>query len=227
MARETAATWQDGAEALPGPGAAGLRRSAKRLLDLVSAAGLVLLLAPALVAIALAIWLDGRGGPVLIRHERIGAGGRRFRCLKFRTMCVDADQVLRAHLAADPAARLEWEMSFKLRRDPRVTGIGRVLRRTSLDELPQLFNILSGEMSLVGPRPITEKEIPFYGDAYAHYIGCMPGLTGLWQISGRSDVGYDERVQLDKRYAETWSLALDLKILAKTPLVVLRGSGAC
>lgn len=228
MSRESVAVWHDA----PRPGRRPAlsswraRRSAKRAFDLSSAALLILVLAPALAALALLIWAQGRGGPVLIRHERIGAGGRRFKCLKFRTMCVDAQAVLARHLDQDPDARREWEATFKLRRDPRVTPLGRVLRKTSLDELPQLFNVLAGEMSLVGPRPITDKEIHFYGDAYAHYLSCTPGLTGLWQISGRSDVGYDQRVRLDTEYAQAWSLALDMKILAKTPKAVLFGSGA-
>ncbi|WP_119680980.1 sugar transferase [Indioceanicola profundi] len=226
MARESAATWQtavDPAE-LSGPYTAGARRATKRTFDFVAALLLVVLLAPALLLIAMIIRLGG--GPILIRHQRIGAGGKPFPCLKFRTMCVDADKVLADHLRDNPEAREEWEATFKLRNDPRVTRVGRILRKTSLDELPQLFNVLAGDMSLVGPRPITVKEIPMYGDAYTQYASCTPGLTGLWQISGRSDVGYRERVMLDKRYAENWSLMLDLQILAKTPRVVLFGDGA-
>lgn len=226
MARETAATWQtavDPAE-LSGPYTAGAKRTTKRFLDFVTALTLVVLLAPALLVLALLI--RASGGPALIRHQRIGAGGKPFPCLKFRTMVVDADKVLADHLRDNPEAREEWESTFKLRNDPRVTPVGRILRRTSLDELPQLFNILAGDMSLVGPRPITVKEIPMYGDAYRHYASCTPGLTGLWQVSGRSDVGYRERVMLDKHYAETWSLGLDVQILLKTPRAVLFGTGA-
>jgi Undecaprenyl-phosphate galactose phosphotransferase WbaP len=196
-------------------------RSAKIALDALGAGLLVLVLAPAMALIALAIRRDG--GPVFYAQRRIGLGGRHFGCLKFRTMVVNGDEVLRRHLQNDPRAAAEWANSQKLRKDPRVTGIGRLLRLTSLDELPQLFNVLRGDMSLVGPRPIVDKEIPRYRDDFAWYCAVRPGLTGLWQVSGRSDTSYARKVHLDSWYVRNWSLWDDIVILAKTiPAVLLR-----
>jgi lipopolysaccharide/colanic/teichoic acid biosynthesis glycosyltransferase len=141
-------------------------------------------------------------------------------------MAINADQVLKGYLDGNPELRLEWEQTHKLRHDPRVTRVGRVLRKTSLDELPQLWNVLVGEMSLVGPRPIVEAEICKYSDRFEHYVKVIPGITGLWQISGRNDTTYGERVELDAFYACNWSAWLDLYILARTVKVVLRRSGA-
>ena len=149
-----------------------------------------------------------------------------FGCLKFRTMVPDADGVLRRLLEVDPRARAEWERDFKLKDDPRITPIGDFLRRTSLDELPQLWNVLKGEMSLVGPRPIIEEEVERYGDQVGYYLETRPGITGLWQISGRNSIGYDDRVALDSWYVRNWSIWYDLVILVKTIAVVLRGKGA-
>jgi undecaprenyl-phosphate galactose phosphotransferase len=149
-----------------------------------------------------------------------------FGCLKFRTMVPDADGVLRRLLEVDPRARAEWERDFKLKDDPRITPIGDFLRRTSLDELPQLWNVLKGEMSLVGPRPIIEEEVERYGDQVGYYLETRPGITGLWQISGRNNIGYDDRVALDSWYVRNWSIWYDLVILVKTIAVVLRGKGA-
>jgi undecaprenyl-phosphate galactose phosphotransferase len=149
-----------------------------------------------------------------------------FGCLKFRTMVPDADGVLRRLLEDDPRARAEWESDFKLKDDPRITPIGAFLRRTSLDELPQLWNVLKGEMSLVGPRPIIEEELERYGDQVGYYLETRPGITGLWQISGRNDTGYEDRVALDSWYVRNWSLWYDLVILVKTINVVLQHKGA-
>ena len=194
----------------------------RRLLDVAATGLIVLILAPLLLLIAFLIWVED-GGAVLFRHERIGRGGETFHCLKFRSMAMDADELLKQLLAQDEASRLQWSADHKLRQDPRVTRIGRVLRASSLDELPQLFNILRGEMRLVGPRPIIAQEISRYGGRYAHYCACRPGLTGLWQVSGRSDVSYRRRVALDTWYARNRCLSLDLKILARTvPAVVAR-----
>ena len=152
--------------------------------------------------------------------------GRRFRAWKFRTMHMNADALLQEHLERDPALRAEWEKDHKLKNDPRVTWIGKILRKTSLDELPQLWNVFCGEMSLVGPRPIVDAEIPKYGDHYDQYEKVPPGITGLWQISGRNNTSYEERVAFDAFYVRNWSPWFDLYILACTVKVVLRGEGA-
>lgn len=223
--RKIAVAGDDLTVLLVGPGLVPLHeRWSKRLLDIVGAAVLLVMAAPLMLALALVIRLDG--GPAMFRHRRIGANGRPFPCLKFRTMHVNAQEMLRRHLAANPQARAEWEARFKLRDDPRVTRLGSFLRRSSLDELPQLFNVLAGHMSLVGPRPIIRDEIPRYGQHFQLYALCRPGLTGLWQISGRSDVDYDERVELDRRYVSEWSLWNDLRIMLLTPVSLLARSGA-
>ena len=198
--------------------------SAKRLFDLLCGVILLVALAPVLAVIALAVRLGG--GAVFYGHRRIGAHGREFTCWKFRTMVPDAAAKLAEALAADPQARAEWERHFKLKRDPRVTRIGRFLRATSLDELPQLFNILKGEMSLVGPRPIVADEVKRYGAAFHDYVRCRPGITGMWQVSGRTDTDYATRVQLDRHYARSRSLGLDCWILALTTRVVITRQGA-
>jgi exopolysaccharide production protein ExoY len=197
----------------------------KRCFDIgVAVTGLLLLL-PLLCLIALAIKLSDRG-PVLYRHRRIGRNGAPFQCLKFRTMVVDAEAALAAHLAANPDAAREWKEKQKLTNDPRVTRLGSVLRQTSLDELPQLINILKGEMSVVGPRPIVDAEIPRYGQHIAQYQQARPGLTGPWQVSGRNDVDYRTRVELDRQYVEAWSLWRDLVIVVKTAGVVVTARGS-
>ncbi|WP_244130183.1 sugar transferase [Burkholderia sp. BCC0044] len=198
--------------------------TAKRVLDLIVATILIVLLSPLLAVIALAIRLDG--GPCLYAHVRIGHRGRPFRCLKFRTMRTDADHQLKRLLETDPQARTEWACGFKLKHDTRITAIGRMLRRTSLDELPQFVNVIRGDMSLVGPRPVVSAELSRYGSDIAYYLAVRPGMTGLWQVSGRNDIGYAARVALDVRYVRTWSMARDLRILVKTIGVVARGTGA-
>lgn len=198
---------------------------AKRVLDLV----ILVLTLPVTVAagtlIALAVWLDG-GRPIFFGQDRLGKGGKEFRAWKFRTMVRDADAILRRALQDDADLRAEWEETQKLRRDPRLTRVGRVLRRLSLDELPQLLNVLQGRMSLVGPRPIIEEEMPRYGAQFDLYRQVLPGLTGLWQVSGRSDTSYAERIWLDTSYVRNWSVWMDLIILARTVWVVLSGIGA-
>jgi len=196
----------------------------KRLFDLIGAAVLIVLTAPLMLLIAAII--RAGGGPALFRHRRVGARGRPFHCLKFRTMHVKAKEMLQQHLAADPLARAEWDATFKLKDDPRVTRLGRFLRKSSLDELPQLFNVLAGEMSLVGPRPIVGAEIPRYGGEFGFYAYCRPGLTGIWQISGRSDVDYRQRIAFDRQYVTGWNLLVDLRILLATPRVIFVKSGA-
>lgn len=206
-------------------GMAARRPALKRTMDILGAGALLLVLAPFFLLLALLIRRDG--GPAFFAHRRVGEGGREFGCLKFRSMVVDSDRRLAALLESDPAARTEWETTRKLKKDPRVTAVGRLLRATSLDELPQLINVLKGEMSLVGPRPVTPSELAqYYGAAAEHYTSVRPGITGLWQISGRNDTSYAERVALDVAYATQPSLAEDLRILLRTPLVVLQRRGA-
>ncbi|MBA4802336.1 MAG: undecaprenyl-phosphate galactose phosphotransferase WbaP [Euryhalocaulis sp.] len=200
-------------------------RALKRFFDIVVAWTMVLFLTPLFVAFSVLIKLDG--GPVVFGHERVGRNGKPFECLKFRTMVADADARLARHLDRDPDARAEWEASFKLKHDPRITWIGRFLRKTSLDELPQLLNVIRGEMSLVGPRPVIREELErYYGGEAAHYTKALPGITGLWQVSGRNDTTYAERVRLDAWYAKNWSLWGDIVILLRTVPAVLRNSGA-
>jgi exopolysaccharide production protein ExoY len=186
---------------------------------------LLLLLSPLMLLVA---WLTWRrdGVPVFFAHYRVGRDGRLFRCLKFRTMFREAEQMLANLLHDDPVALAEWSKDQKLRNDPRITPVGHFLRRTSLDELPQLFNVLRGEMSLVGPRPITVAELTRYGRVRWHYLSVRPGMTGLWQVSGRNNTSYDERVALDRRYVEQRSLWLDVCILVKTVGVVVARDGA-
>jgi exopolysaccharide production protein ExoY len=199
--------------------------TSKRVLDASLAFLALLALLPVMLGIAFLI-RQGGSGPVFFGHVRIGHAGRSYRCWKFRTMVPDGAAVLARHLERDPHARAEWEATAKLRNDPRVTPLGRVLRRTSLDELPQLFNVMVGEMSLVGPRPVVAAELSRYGAAAEDYLAARPGLTGLWQISGRSDTGYDERVALDSAYVRGWSLLQDIRIMLKTVPVVLKTGGA-
>jgi len=193
-----------------------------RLLDLVVGAAIFLLVLPLMAVCALAIRLSSRG-PVIYRQERIGRSGRHFTCFKFRTMVDGADRNIGQILTGCSRSQAEWEALVKLRSDPRVTGLGRVMRRYSLDELPQLFNVLKGDMSVVGPRPIVADEIHRYGASFADYCNVKPGLTGLWQVSGRHALSYEERVRLDAQYAQNKSLKLDLQILLKTVPVVLLG----
>jgi Undecaprenyl-phosphate galactose phosphotransferase WbaP len=175
--------------------------------------------------ISITIRLDTKG-KILYSQERIGKGGARFKMLKFRTMVPNSDEILEKFLDKDPEAKKEWEEAQKLRKDPRVTRIGSILRKSSLDELPQLWNVLIGEMSLVGPRPIVEKEINHYSQAFELYKQVFPGMTGLWQVSGRNDVGYEERIRFDEYYVRNWSIWLDLYIILRTIWTVIRGEGA-
>lgn len=197
----------------------------KRGIDLTAGVVLLFLLAPLMLLIA-ALIRAGDGGPAIFKQARIGRSGKSFRCWKFRTMATNADDALQQLLASDPAAAQEWAESQKLTHDPRITPVGAFLRRSSLDELPQLFNIIAGEMSFVGPRPIVAAERERYGEAFTHCFSVPPGLTGLWQISGRSDCSYATRVSLDSQYASEWHLLLDAKILVKTVPAVLMQRGS-
>ncbi|HBV3376890.1 TPA: undecaprenyl-phosphate galactose phosphotransferase WbaP, partial [Klebsiella pneumoniae] len=199
-------------------------RIIKRLFDIIGSLAIIIILSPALVYISRKVKKDG--GPAIYGHERIGKGGHSFKCLKFRSMVINSKEVLAELLDKDPLARQEWDATFKLKNDPRITKIGAFLRRTSLDELPQLFNVLKGEMSLVGPRPIITAELERYNEEVDYYLLSKPGMTGLWQVSGRSDVDYETRVYLDAWYVKNWSMWNDIAILFKTVGVVLKKDGA-
>lgn len=196
----------------------------KRTYDIVGAFVALLLIAIPWLVIATVLRLEG--GPALYYHIRIGRHGRPFRCYKFRTMVPDADQRLAELLQRDAQAREEWQNNFKLRDDPRITAFGEFLRTSSFDELPQFWNVLIGDMSLVGPRPVTEDELLRYGDCLSDYLAVRPGITGLWQVTGRSTTTYEERVALDSKYVREWSVELDIRILLRTVLVVAQRTGA-
>lgn len=196
----------------------------KRVFDVLGACLLGIVFLPFIVVISILLRLEGV--PIIFRHRRIGRDGQAFDCLKFRSMVPDADQVLRAVLEGHPELKAEWLRDHKLKDDPRVTAVGRFLRRTSLDELPQLWNVIRGDMSLVGPRPVVREELLRYGRCAGIYLSARPGVTGLWQVNGRNDVNYRQRVVLDVYYVRRQNVFLDLYILAKTTSVVLGGSGA-
>ncbi len=193
----------------------------KRVLDLMVASCALVAAAPIMLLVALLIKCTA-GGPVVYSHRRVGFDGRPFYCHKFRSMVRDADRVLKDHLERNPSAAREWEEKRKLENDPRVTLLGTMLRKSSLDELPQLFNILRGEMSCVGPRPIVADELDRYGTSVSDYLCTRPGLTGLWQVTGRSSTDYCNRVYLDSQYVRNWSIFSDLVILARTVVAVMR-----
>jgi len=198
---------------------------AKRLIDIVGATAGLIALFPVFLTAAVLITLQD-GGPPLFSHKRVGRYGRQFKCWKFRSMIRNGDALLKERLANDPAAAEEWLRTQKLTNDPRITRFGHFLRRSSIDELPQLWNVLIGEMSLVGPRPITRPELDRYGKERRYYLLVRPGLTGLWQVSGRSDTAYDARIKLDREYVERWSFLRDLWIILKTIPAVLAARGA-
>jgi len=195
------------------------------LLNQLGAAILILMLSPMMMVVAWLIWRKD-GNPIFFGHYRVGRNGQLFKCWKFRSMVVNSAEMLAELLRNDPAAKAEWDRDQKLNNDPRITPVGKFLRKTSLDELPQLFNVLTGEMRLVGPRPITLAELDRYGEARWHYLNATPGMTGLWQVSGRSDTTYEERVELDRTYVEQRTLWQDAVILVKTVLVVFGKGGA-
>jgi lipopolysaccharide/colanic/teichoic acid biosynthesis glycosyltransferase len=197
----------------------------KRVLDVVGSGVALVVAAPLMLLVAILIKVQSPG-PAFYQQERIGRHRRRFKVWKFRTMVCHADRILHDYLAKNPELRDEWEREHKLKDDPRITPIGNWLRKTSIDELPQLWNVLRGDMSLVGPRPIVSAEIVKYANKFAPYCNVLPGITGLWQVSGRNDTTYAERVELDSRYVQNSSLWLDLRILVKTVGVVLLRRGA-
>ena len=202
-----------------------INRWIKTIFDYVLTITGTIAISPILIVIALWIYKDSPG-PVIFKHRRIGKNGKEFDCYKFRSMCVDAKEKLEQLLKTDPEAKAEWEKDFKLKNDPRITKSGAFLRKTSLDELPQIFNVLKGEMSLVGPRPIVKDEMVRYGECINDYLMVKPGITGMWQVSGRSDADYKQRVQLDSWYVRNWSVWLDLMLLWRTGKIVLQCKGA-
>lgn len=199
-------------------------RFAKRAFDIFGSLAIILVASPLLGYLYHQVKKDG--GPAIYGHERIGRNGKRFKCLKFRSMILNSQEVLNELLAKDENARKEWEKDFKLKDDPRITKIGHFIRKSSLDELPQLFNVLKGEMSLVGPRPIVHDELIRYSEDVDYYLMAKPGMTGLWQVSGRNDIDYETRVYFDAWYVKNWSLWNDIAILFKTVNVVLKRDGA-
>lgn len=202
------------------------RNFTKRLFDILFSIGAIVIMLPLLLICALAIAFTSKG-PIIYGHKRIGRGGKPFTCYKFRTMYQDADKRLKELLESNILLNDEWNRSHKLKNDPRVTAIGRFLRRTSLDEFPQFWNVLRGDLSVVGPRPVVREElIKFYGSNASAVLQVRPGLTGLWQVSGRSETSYEKRVQLDLEYVEKSSLLLDLTIVAKTIPALLNSRGA-
>ncbi|MEM6761179.1 MAG: sugar transferase [Pseudomonadota bacterium] len=217
--------WESDFRSVSGTPVLAVGGVAKRAMDIAFAATILVALSPLLLFTAGAIRLSGNG-TAFYGHERVGLGGGRFSCLKFRTMHIDGDRILRDYLSQYPEAQKEWQETRKLRNDPRVTPLGRVLREYSVDELPQLINVLRGDMSLVGPRPVVEAELSRYGAAAAHYVTARPGITGLWQVSGRSDTAYSERVAFDVHYVTRWSLLGDIVILLRTLPAVLGAKGS-
>jgi lipopolysaccharide/colanic/teichoic acid biosynthesis glycosyltransferase len=197
----------------------------KRLFDIVFALTILIVLSPIYLAIALLILISSRGS-ILYVHSRVGRHGREFKCLKFRTMVVGADQFLEDYLSSCPISRAEYESSFKLKCDPRITKIGRFLRTTSLDELPQFWNVLMGDMSVVGPRPLVQAELARYGKVINQVLSVRPGIAGIWQVSGRNDLPYSRRIHLDASYVRRMSLSFDLWLIFKTILVVVFPRGA-
>lgn len=198
----------------------------KRVIDASVAGVMLVCLMPLMCMIAACVKWDG--GPIFYAHERVGLRGRAFKCYKFRSMKLNSDQVLQDYLAAHPEAAAQWHLSRKLTWDPRVTQIGKWLRKLSLDELPQLWNVIRGDMAMVGPRPVTRDELINYYHFYADcYTSVRPGITGLWQVSGRSNTSYDLRVKLDMTYVHNMSWRMDTDIMMRTPLAVLVARGAC
>ena len=200
--------------------------TSKRVADILLALSGIVLMAPLLI-ICYVVTVITSPGPAIFRHRRVGFNGKHFDCLKFRTMVTDAPERLRRLLETDPVAAAEWTANRKLRSDPRITAIGDLLRKSSLDELPQLFNVLKGDMSIVGPRPVTDEELERYASSVSAYLACRPGITGLWQVSGRSSTTYSKRVACDAFYSQNWSMTLDAKIVIFTIPALLVTDGAC
>jgi exopolysaccharide production protein ExoY len=197
----------------------------KRVFDIILSSLILIMLSPLFIIVAILVKLADPG-PIMFCHTRVGYGGRRFQCLKFRSMVADADRLLRNLLELDPEARREWDRAQKLTNDPRITPIGKFLRQSSLDELPQLINVMRGEMSLVGPRPVAPSETKRYGDKLHLYLKARPGLTGIWQVSGRSNCVYNQRIEMDADYVTNWRFSKDVAILLRTPGAVFARRGS-
>ncbi|MCR5605802.1 MAG: exopolysaccharide biosynthesis polyprenyl glycosylphosphotransferase, partial [Treponema sp.] len=197
----------------------------KRIVDLLILLAMSPLVIPIVLIVSIIVKISSPG-PIFYGHKRVGKDGKEFKCWKFRSMVINADKMLDKILEEHPEMREEWERDRKFTHDPRVTKIGKILRKTSIDELPQLWNVLVGEMSFIGPRPVTSPELAKYGDKANFILSVLPGLSGMWQISGRSTTGYEERITLDSYYIQNWSVWLDLWIIIKTVWVVLKGKGA-
>ncbi|SCI44278.1 MULTISPECIES: sugar transferase [unclassified Romboutsia] len=195
----------------------------KRTIDIVGSLLGIVILSPIFLIVALAIKIEDPKGSIIFGHKRVGLNGKQFKCWKFRSMVHNAEEVLKT---LSPEQKKEYSETFKLKNDPRITKVGNFIRKTSLDELPQLFNILKGEMSIVGPRPIVTKELDFYGEYAGYFMSIKPGLTGLWQVSGRSDTTYDERVELDMEYIIRRNTLLDIYIIFMTAIKVVKREGA-
>jgi Undecaprenyl-phosphate galactose phosphotransferase WbaP len=198
----------------------------KRTFDIISVVVILALFWWVMLIVTVCVkWSSA--GPVVYGHLRVGRGGKSFKCYKFRSMVPNAQAVLQELLERDPDARAEWNRDFKLKEDPRITRIGAFIRKTSLDELPQLWNVVVGDMSIVGPRPVVRKELSrYYGKCRRHYLSVRPGLTGLWQVSGRNNMGYEERVALDRQYVQTWNVLMDFLIVMRTVGVIIGRKGA-
>lgn len=197
----------------------------KRVFDFLLALTAIIILSPLLVSVAIAVRLSD-GGPAFFGHTRMGFSGKTFKCWKFRSMAPNSDAVFKEYLANNPEAAREWHLNQKIQNDPRITRLGYFLRKYSIDELPQLFNILVGDMSFVGPRPIQRSEFDKYGYSLRHYLSTRPGLTGLWQISGRSNSSYQKRVVFDRYYVTHWAMLTDIAVILKTVPVAVTGSGS-
>lgn len=202
-----------------------LQRSLKRSVDILAALTFFLLFGPIYLCVALAVAIS-MGRPVHFFQTRLGEGGQRFKFYKFRSMVRNSENILDEYLSKNDVARTQWETFQKLEVDPRITPLGRLIRKLSLDELPQFWNVLKGDMSLIGPRPCMERQRSLYGKHWNHYCAMRPGITGLWQVSGRNRLSYAQRVELDAQYVNNWSLWLDIKILAKTATAVISGEGS-
>jgi exopolysaccharide production protein ExoY len=197
----------------------------KRAFDFTVALIAIIILSPLLICVALAVKLSD-GGPAFFGHKRVGFSGKTFKCWKFRSMVPNSEAIFQKYLAENPHAALEWKQNQKIKNDPRITPLGHVLRKYSIDELPQLFNILMGDMSFVGPRPIQKTEYDKYGYSLRHYLSTRPGLTGLWQVSGRSNSTYQKRVAFDRYYVTHWGMLTDIGLIIKTVPVAVTGSGS-
>ncbi len=213
-------------EAANSIGLTNIEHLLKRVFDLISV-GVILALFGAVMIVVAALVRATTGKQIIYGHKRVGRNGKEFKCYKFRSMVPNADQVLKELLEKDPEARAEWEKDFKLKNDPRITRVGRFIRKTSLDELPQLWNVVKGEMSIVGPRPVVREEFEkYYAGAREHYLSVPPGLTGLWQVSGRNDLDYAQRVALDREYVNRWNVFSDFMIVMRTVKVMFARNGA-